>query len=377
MTSGIQNGRWGAGMTSLAIAFPSILRTNAYWREHHAGLVAAAEEHTLAKLWAASDAKPTLFDRVMRPHLEDPFRGARERRIRAPSETALSMELRAARKALRARGLTPANIDLTLVTSFVADRFGVGNAALLAAELELPGPCWNYETACSGSVVGLHMAANLIESGRYERILVVASTSNSVQVDDGDTLGWFVGDGAGAFVVEPVDRGLGVLGQATLNSVATNDMFVIHSVPDDSREDGTRLSTTANPRAATMARESAEPYLRQCVGDALLSAGASPGDVDFWVFNTPNAWYADFCAQVLGIPEERYHSIYPRYANIGAALMPATLYHAIEKGRVSPGDLVVFYSIGSTSTASAVVARLGSVALGESPPRPEPNADVR
>lgn len=364
-------------MSSLAIAFPSVLRTNSYWRERHPALVEAAEKHTLAKLWGATDEAPTLFDRVMRPYLDDPFRGARDRRIRAAGETALSMELPAARRALRARGISPADVDLTLVTSFVADRFGVGNAALLAAELELPGPAWNYETACSGSVVGLHMAASLIRSGQYERILVVASTSNSIQVDDGDTLGWFVGDGAGAFVVEPVEAGFGVLGQATINSTATNDMFVIHSVPDGSTEDGTRLSTTANPEAATMARDSAEPYLRRCVGEALMAAGVSPGDVDFWVFNTPNAWYADFCAKVLGVPEARYHSVYPRYGNIGAALMPATLFHAIEEGRVSPGDVVVLYSIGSTSTASAVVARMGTVALGPRPQRPEPDADVR
>jgi 3-oxoacyl-[acyl-carrier-protein] synthase-3 len=100
------------------------------------------------------------------------------------------------------------------------------------------------------------------------------------------------------------------------------------------------------------------------------------GDVDFWVFNTPNAWYADFCAAVLGVEEGRYHSVYARYANIGAALMPATLYHAIHDGKVRPGQVVGLYSVGSTSTAASVVMRVGEIALGPYPERPaRPDAE--
>lgn len=360
-----------AGMTALAVAFPSVRRTNDYWRRQHPERVQKAEELTLAKLWGARetppDRTPSVFEQTMAPYLEDPFRGAVERRLRAPDEPALAMELAAARGALGAAGLTTKHVDLTLVTSFVGDRFGVGNAAYLAEALELRAPAINYETACSGSVVGLHVASSLVRGGAYERVLVVASTSNSVQVVDDDSLGWFIGDGAGAFVVAAVPEGHGVLGHRTINSVGTNDMFVIHSVPDGAG--GTRLRTAANERAADMARDTAEPYLREAVDGALASAAVELADVDFWVFNTPNAWYADFCARALGVEPGRYHSIYPRYSNIGAALMPATLYHALHEGLVGPGALVGMYSIGSTSTASAVVMRLPSVALG---PYPEP-----
>ena len=361
-----------AGMTALSIASPSILRTNAYWRENYSEIVARAEELTLAKLWGANKEvdrpAPSTFERTMMPYLEDPFRGAVERRIRAKGETALSMELAAARGVLDAAGLTVDDLDLALVTSFVADRFGVGNAAHFAEQMRLRAPAWNYETACSGSVVGLHQAASLIRSGDYRRILVVASTSNSVQVDDGDSLGWFVGDGAGAMIVEVVPEGFGVLAHHTLNSIGTNDMFIIRSVPTD--DGGTRLHTDPNKNAANMARDTAEPYLIDCIEPALEKANLSVADVDFWVFNTPTAWYAEFCGQVLGVDPERYHSIYPRYGNIGAALMPTTLFHALREEKVHAGDLVVLYSIGSTSTASAVVMRMSEVALGPMPSRP-------
>ncbi|WP_394834941.1 hypothetical protein LVJ94_51425 [Pendulispora rubella] len=365
--------KFGAGLRSLAIAFPSILRTNDHFRSAHPDMVAHAEQFSLAKVWGkgeAAAAAPTAFDLTMAPYLADPFRGAAERRLRAPGEPALAMELRAARGALDAAGITAKDVDLTLVSSFVGDRFGVGNAAYLAKELQLRAPAINFETACSSSVVGLQLAASLIASGAYGRVLVVVSTSNSVQVVDDDSLGWFVGDGAGALLVERSSaEGFGVLGWKTINSIETNDMFVIHSVPERARR--TRLCTSANENAGAMARNTAEPYLRACVDGALSMASASVRDVDFWVFNTPNAWYADFCARVLGVEQGRYHSVYPRYANIGAALMPATLYHALHEGRIHPGNLVGLYSVGSTSTASALIMRIGNVALGPYPERPD------
>jgi len=278
------------------------------------------------------------------------------------------MEIRAARGALAAASLEPEAIDLTMVTSFIGDRLGTGNAVYLAASLGLRNPAWNFETACSSSVVGLHTAASLVRSGDYQRILVVVSTSNSVQVTDTDTLGWFVGDGAGAYVVEPAAEEYGLLGWKTINSIETIDMFVIQSVPK--AEGGTRFYTVAHPEANRIARETAEPYLRTTVEGALAMAEMSLSEIDYWVFNTPNAWYADFCAQVLGVAKERYHSMYSTYGNIGAALMPTTLYHDLYAGRIRPGNVVALYSIGSTSTSSAVILRVGNIALGPYPTKP-------
>src|SRR5690606_27305042 len=109
---------------------------------------------------------------------------------------------------------------------------------------------------------------------------------------------------------------------------------------------------------------------RATVDGALEMAQIGVSDVDFWVFNTPNAWYADFCAEVLGVEVGRYHSVFARYANIGAGLMPSTLYHAFEEGRVKTGDLVGLYATGSTSTAAAAIRRIGDIALGTAPERP-------
>ena len=365
------------GLRSLAVGFPSLRRTNDYWRTLYPQVVERAEQHSLAKVWAPppEGEERILFDTTMDPYREDPFRGAVERRIRSASETALSMELTAAKGALAAAHVDPASVDLTLVASFMGDRLGVGNASFLAAELGLGGPAWNFESACSGSVVGLLQATSLVRSGDYQRVLVVASTSNSRQVTDDDSMGWFVGDGAGAFLVERVEAPFGVLGGRVIPSVETNDMFRIRVKNDGSG--GTRFVTEAGPHTAAIARDYAETYLRQAVAAGLAAAGMELEDVDYWVFNTPTAWYAELCGRTLGIEPDRYHSNYDRYANIGAALMPATLYHGLHDQRIRPGDVVGLYSIGSTATSACAIVRMGEVGLGDYPEPPAvPDADA-
>ena len=66
---------------------------------------------------------------------------------------------------------------------------------------------------------------------------------------------------------------------------------------------------------------------------------------------------------------ERTISAYPLYANVGPVLMPANLHLAASLGRIAPGALVLLYSVGSVSTASAAVMRWGDVALGPEPER--------
>jgi 3-oxoacyl-[acyl-carrier-protein] synthase-3 len=121
-----------------------------------------------------------------------------------------------------------------------------------------------------------------------------------------------------------------------------------------------------DPNAGRVMRDSAADQLRTCVHGVLARAGAKLDDVSFFIFNTPVAWFARFCARTLGIDPERTISVYPSYGNMGAALTTANLYHAAHAGKIRRGDLVLVYAIGSTSTAGATLMRWGDVALSAS-----------
>ncbi len=355
-----------AGLHSLALAFPRLIRTNDYWRREHPELVAAAAEKSLAKIWSQREREQpeSNFLAQMAPYLEDPFRGAISRRLLAPDESALSLEARAASEALAAAGLGPDDLDLAIVSSFLPDQIGVGNAAFLARELGLRCPAWNLESACSAALVALEVAASLVRSGAHRTILVVISCTYSRVAPETDTLAWANGDGAAAFIVGPVAAGEGLLASKTINT-AEGCGAMYYEI--DAREDGPRVRMRSGANAGAMLREVSDRGLRECCAGAAAKAGVSLADIDFFAMPAPMAWYAAYCASELGIPRTKLVNTHPIFANTGPVLTPTSLFYAARTGRIKPGDLVMLYTVGIVSTASAAVLRWGEVGLGPTP----------
>ncbi|HTO52993.1 MAG TPA: 3-oxoacyl-[acyl-carrier-protein] synthase III C-terminal domain-containing protein [Myxococcota bacterium] len=355
-----------AGIRSLAVSFPAGIRSNDYWRERHPGMVADEERRTLARLFRSQQQQSgplDAFEHTMAPYLSDPFRGARERRVLAPGQTAASIEIDAAKRALAAAKLAPSDVELLICCSFLPDQIGVGNATPLAKALGLRCAAWNVETTCSSALVALQNASALIKAGEYENALVIISCSYSRVADEDDTMCWFLGDGAGAFVVSDSPGTASYITGRTRHTGETCNTFFYEVVPDPVR--GARVRMDCTPETGKILYETAEPFLRECCETAVNAAGAKLSEVDFFIFNTPTAWYADFCARALGVPRERTVDTYPEYANIGPALMPVNLYRAADSGRLKAGDLVLLYTVGSVSSAGAALLRWGAdVGLG-------------
>lgn len=347
----------------MAWSAPSQVRGNDFWRERYPELVANAAQQSLAKVWARREAEtPNLFDELMEPYLADPFRGAVERRILAPGESGLTMEIDAVERVLAAAGVEPGEIDLVLVSSFLPDQFGPGNAAYLVRALGLRCPGINVESACSSALVGMDMATAMIQAGRCRNALVVVSCSYSRMAPENDTLSWFLGDGAGAMLIGEVPEGEGWLATHTIHTAQTCGTFRLDLRLDEQGQPVPRMS--ASKDTAKIINEVGEPYLRECCLGALAKAGLTIDDVDFLVANTPTAWYAEFAAKAIGLDPDKTLSTYERFANTGTALIPMGLHSAAAHGKIRAGDRVLLYAVGSVSTAIASVVRWGDVALG-------------
>ena len=350
------------GIKAVAYAVPDQVRRNDYWHQHHPELVASASDRTLARVWARREAAArNLFDEEMEPYLEDPFRGAVERRILAEGETSLSLELTAARRALAAARWTPGEVDLLLITSFIPDQAGPGNAAYLVRDLGLRCPGINIESACSSTLVSLNTAVGLIQSGQYRNALVVSSCCYSRFAPPWDTLSWFMGDGAGALLVGEVPEGRGWAGAQTIHTAVTCGTFNLDVVVEDGKAVH-RMG--ASRETARVINELGEPAMREACTGALEKAGIRAEDLACMVTNTPTAWYDSFAARVLGLPRDRIVSTYERFANTGPVLIPMNLHESMRQGKLRDGDWVLLYAIGSVSTAVATVMRWSDAALG-------------
>ena len=355
-----------SGFYSLAVSVPDRILTNEHWRENHPQMVADAEEALW--MWKQPDSwdeGSETFNRAMAPYLNDPFRGARERRVLREGGTSLELEAQAARRALAAAGTPTHEIGLLICTSFLPDHRGVGGATYLARELGLEGAAWNLESACTSSLVAFQTACSLISSGQYDRVLVVTSCTYSRVAPEDDPIAWGIGDAATAMVVGPVDNGIGLLASHGVHSGDTHGASAYHLELDDDGRPVYRLR--AGKVAAEVLRATSERYLQDCTTRALAKAGLALEDIDHFVFNTPLAWYASFCASSLGVDRRQTLSVYPFYANAGPALLGLNLFHAAHWKGFEAGELVLLYSVGSVSSCAASVVRWGDVALGEVP----------
>jgi 3-oxoacyl-[acyl-carrier-protein] synthase-3 len=357
--------RRAGAMRSLALGLPQTIRTNDYWQKQNPKPAVRPEESSLARLWArqekADGGDGALFDREMEPFLADQFRGTVERRVLMPGESGMSLQLSASRSALAAASLEVKDVDLLISCAFFPDQTDVGNAPYLARELGLKSAAWNLESACSSSMVAYETACSLVETGRYRNILVAVVCTYSKVADERDTLSCWLGDAGAAFVVSAAPPGFGFVAGATRHTYETCGSFYQEIVED---KGAPRICMRSSKQAGAVLRETAGEYLRSCCLGAADRAGVGIDDIDFFVFNTPTAWYASFCAKALGVDPSRTISKYDLYGNVGPSLMPLNLYHACQERRIKEGDLVMLYSVGSSSTASASVTRWGSISLG-------------
>ncbi|AFZ02306.1 3-oxoacyl-ACP synthase III family protein [Calothrix sp. PCC 6303] len=354
------------GIKSLAVSFPSVIRTNDYYREKYPNLVAKSEEKTLARLMSLVNVTPSNeFELEMQPYLKDPFRGTVQRRVLGEGESSLTLEYKAAKDALDAANFSPDDIDLIIGSSFLSEHLGLGNAAFIARELDLTCAAWNLDATCCSTPIALQTASALVQSGAYHNVLVVVSCTYSRLVDKDDTLSWFFGDGAGAFVISSLSAHQGILGTKAINTSCLCDQLRLRVTEDEQGNQKFRLKVAKDLNK--IIGDTSADMVRICCEGAAAAAAVTLDDIDFFVFTTATAWFVDFCIRVLNIDPKRTINFYPEYANVGAVLSLANLYHAAQLGKIRENDLVLIYGFGSASSASASVMRWGDVALGKAP----------
>ena len=135
--------------------------------------------------------------------------GIRERRIASEDEALTDIALPAARAALEDAGVDAEDVDLLICATVTPDMMFPTSSALLADALGMRNAAaYDLLAGCTGFVYAIAQAYGMLASGLSRRALVVGGDvlSKILDWEDRSTLVLF-GDGAGAVVMEPVERG--------------------------------------------------------------------------------------------------------------------------------------------------------------------------
>ena len=131
--------------------------------------------------------------------------GIERRHIAADGQTTVDIAEQAARRAIEAAGVTPAEVDFIVFGTTTPDLVFPNCGTLLQHRLGARGcPAFSVETACSGFIYALSIADKFVKAGEAKCALVIGAETLSRITDwsDRNTAVLF-GDGAGAVVLKP------------------------------------------------------------------------------------------------------------------------------------------------------------------------------
>ena len=280
--------------------------------------------------------------------------GISERRMLKDKPTSF-MAIQAAKNLIYRSSIDPKTIDLVLVSTSTPDIVIAATAAHVATEIGATAAFgYDLQAACSGFLYGMSTAAAYVNSGRYQRVLLIGADKMSSIIDYKDRTTCIIfGDGAGAALFESNDEGLGLMDEhfrsdgigrdhlyieaggsmlpASLETVSNGQHFL--------RQDG----KTVFKFAVSNMSEATTKLMER---NGLVSEG-----IDFFVPHQANQRIIDATAQRAGIKPEKVLSNISSYGNTTAATLPLILSDF--EHRFQKGDNIIFAAFGGGFTWGA------------------------
>lgn len=284
--------------------------------------------------------------------------GIKERRIAREDEATSDMAVEAAKAALADAKLTPYDIDLIIVATITPDMFFPATACLVQAKLGARTvPAFDVSVACSGYIYGLAIANQFIKSGTYKYALVIAAEKLSSITDwnDRSTCVLF-GDGAGAAVLGPVEKG-GILSVHLGANGKEGDLIKLPA--GGSRIPASKKSVEDRLHFIKMNGSELFKHAVKIMADAALEVtktlGLTAKDISLVIPHQANLRILNAVARRMGLSQDKIYLNIEKYGNMSAASSAVAFAEAVKSGRIKRGDKILLDAFGGGLTWGAIV----------------------
>ena len=284
--------------------------------------------------------------------------GIERRHYAADGETTVDMAEHAARRAIEAAGLAPADIDLIVFATATPDLVFPNCGTLLQARLGCIGaPAFSVEAACSGFIYALSIADKFVRAGEAKRALVVGAETLSRITDFTDrTTAILFADGAGAVVLAPSDEP-GIVSTHLHADGSYKDLLyctggVSQGYPAESP--GRAVIRMAGRETFKVAVN----MLGKSVDEVLAKNGLPKSAINWLVPHQANIRIIQAVAKKLDLPMERVIVTVQDHGNTSAASVPLALDAGVRDGRIKKGDLILLEAFGGGFTWGAALVRM-------------------
>lgn len=275
-----------------------------------------------------------------------------ERRWTTGDESTADLAENAGRMAMKNAGISASDIDLIIVSTDTPEFVSPSTASVVQHRLEaLNAGSFDINTACSGFVTGIDMAAKYIKSDeQYKHILVIGAYNMSkfLNLEDKKTVTLFA-DGAGAAVLtaKTGDTG-GMLASKLETKGEYNEWMGIYAggaktpVTEKVLEEKTQLLQFVHK----FPKELNPITWSRMIQELCDKAGIKPADVGRFFITQININAIHETLDILGVSHNKAEYVMHNYGYTGSACIPMALHQAVENDRIKRGDYIVFIGSG-------------------------------
>ena len=260
--------------------------------------------------------------------------GVEERRT-VSAELTSDLAVSAARHALAAADMTPADVRLLVVATQTPDRTAPATASIVQAKLGAwSAVAFDLAAVCSGFVFALTVARRLVDLDGYTTALVIGADTFSRITDYSSRDCVYFGDGAGAVVVRAGTGGHHVLDAQLYGDGHGHEAFTVPPGKGAYRMDARAVyqhATQALPAAITAMLEKQHLCMQ---------------DIAWIVPHQASLRVLQEVARKLDYPFEQVLTNMQHYGNTAAATVPMALDQSCRAGKFRPGELVLLAAVG-------------------------------
>ena len=277
--------------------------------------------------------------------------GIKERRILTEEGLGTSyLARKAAKQLIQKTGVDPDTIDALIVTTTTPDYKFPSTASIVLGKLGLKNAfAFDFSAACCGFLYPLDVAASMIQSGRYKKIIVIGADKMSSLVDYTDRATCVLfGDGAGAVLVEATEeenvgvqnsylrtdgQGLPFLHMKAGGSVCPPSHFTVDHRLHYLYQEGRTVFRYA---VTDMSND---------VMKIMEMNNLKADDVNWVIPHEANLRIIEAVTKRAGIPLDKVVVNIDHYGNTSAATIPLALWDA--ESQLKKGDNVIFTAFGA------------------------------
>lgn len=288
--------------------------------------------------------------------------GIKERRILKGIDQGTSViGVNAVKGLLEKTNTDPADVDLIICATTTPDMLFPATANIISDKVGASNAfSYDLQAACSGFLFALATASQFIETGKYNKVIVVGADkmSSIIDYDDRSTCIIF-GDGGGAVLLEPCHNGHGIL-DSILKSDGSGEQH-LHMKAGGSRRPATHKSIEEKQhfvyQEGSAVFKFAVTNMADVSAEIMEKNNLDPENIAWLVPHQANKRIIDATATRMGIGGEKVMLNIHKYGNTTSGTIPLCLFDY--ESQLKKGDNLILSAFGGGFTWGSIFVKWG------------------